>query len=341
MVNGIARCGGELSWVWGGWARGSRATFSRRVAASPFYNRTLDKMAPFVAAGATAARTPREAAATADIVVTCLMDDRSVLDTLQGEDGILAGMRPGRSTSERQPSLPSASTRCAELHAAQGSHYVAAPVGGLGRMRRQREGCSHLVAEGGNHRSARGRSSKRVRRQMTVVGEDPASAASIKLVETSCGRHYRVGGRGICIRTRAGVLAPYSNLMKSFQPWMREHAGGDRDAELVAMQDSRWTPWLKDVGLILDAAAGGGRALAGWRHRARAVTGAQARGMNEKDWCCFFTEMTRSESGAETGGLAGHPIHDVVDSEAKSERRRNFRGSEGRPPTPKRRRDAC
>jgi len=46
------------------------------------YNRSTGKTAPFVSAGAVAARTPREAAATAEIVVTNLMDDASVLDTM-------------------------------------------------------------------------------------------------------------------------------------------------------------------------------------------------------------------------------------------------------------------
>ena len=59
------------------------------------YNRTAEKTKPFVAGGAMAARTPREAAAAADIVVTNLMDDASVIATLMAEDGILAGMRPG------------------------------------------------------------------------------------------------------------------------------------------------------------------------------------------------------------------------------------------------------
>lgn len=59
------------------------------------YNRTAEKTKRFVAAGATTAGSPREAAAAADIVVTNLMDDASVLDTVMGVNGILAGMRPG------------------------------------------------------------------------------------------------------------------------------------------------------------------------------------------------------------------------------------------------------
>src|ERR1700682_1927332 len=59
------------------------------------YNRNESKTRSFAALGATVARSPREAASAVDIVITCLMDDASVLDNLTGDDGLLSGMRPG------------------------------------------------------------------------------------------------------------------------------------------------------------------------------------------------------------------------------------------------------
>src|ERR1700693_3519793 len=94
------------------------------------FNRTTEKMKPLVEAGATAASTPREAAASADIVVTNLMDDASVLGAVSGDNGILAGMRPGTIHIGTTTISPSLSTRLGELHAAHGSHYVAGPVAG-------------------------------------------------------------------------------------------------------------------------------------------------------------------------------------------------------------------
>jgi len=58
------------------------------------WNRTATKTGPLVALGARAATTAREAAAAADVVITSLMDDKSVLDVVQAGDGMLAGMRP-------------------------------------------------------------------------------------------------------------------------------------------------------------------------------------------------------------------------------------------------------
>jgi 3-hydroxyisobutyrate dehydrogenase-like beta-hydroxyacid dehydrogenase len=94
------------------------------------FNRTTEKMKPFVDAGAAGASTPREAAASADIVVTNLMDDASVTGTVIGDDGILVGMRPNAIHIGTTTISPSLSTKLSQLHAALGSHYIAGPVAG-------------------------------------------------------------------------------------------------------------------------------------------------------------------------------------------------------------------
>jgi 3-hydroxyisobutyrate dehydrogenase-like beta-hydroxyacid dehydrogenase len=99
-------------------------------------NRTFDKTKPFVAAGAIAVRTPREAAAAAEIVITNLMDDASVLEAVTGENGILAGMRPNAIHIGTTTISPNLSTRLAALHAAHGSHYIAGPLPAAQTLRR-------------------------------------------------------------------------------------------------------------------------------------------------------------------------------------------------------------
>jgi 3-hydroxyisobutyrate dehydrogenase-like beta-hydroxyacid dehydrogenase len=83
--------------------------------------------------------------------------------------------------------------------------------------------------------------------------------------------------------------------MKHFLPAMREYM---ERIETRNYGDAGFTvdAGLKDVGLILDAATEAGvRLRVGDIVRER-LLGAQARGMNGQDWCCF-TEMTRIESG--------------------------------------------
>ena len=47
------------------------------------WNRTVSKMQPLVEQGAKQAVSAKEATSGADVVVTCLMDDQSILDNLQ------------------------------------------------------------------------------------------------------------------------------------------------------------------------------------------------------------------------------------------------------------------
>ena len=60
------------------------------------YNRTREKAEAWVGAhGGSAAATPREAAAGADIVFSCVGNDDDVRSVVYGDDGIFAGIRPG------------------------------------------------------------------------------------------------------------------------------------------------------------------------------------------------------------------------------------------------------
>jgi len=94
------------------------------------FNRTRTKMQPLLEKGAKGAADPREAAAGADVVLTCLMDDQSMLDNVTGEDGILAGLKPGGVHIGTATVSPSCATKMDALHRAHGSFYVAAPIFG-------------------------------------------------------------------------------------------------------------------------------------------------------------------------------------------------------------------
>jgi len=95
------------------------------------YNRTKSKMEPFVKAGAFECKSPKELAERSDIVLTSLMDDQSVLDIVSGDEGILAGLKPGGIHIGTTTIHPKTSEKLAEIHQAKGCHYVTGPV--LGR----------------------------------------------------------------------------------------------------------------------------------------------------------------------------------------------------------------
>jgi 3-hydroxyisobutyrate dehydrogenase len=76
------------------------------------------------------AATPREAAASAEIVVTCLPTSREVEAVLEGPDGLLAGFRRGALLIDCTSGDPAGSRRIAARLAERGIGFVDAPVSG-------------------------------------------------------------------------------------------------------------------------------------------------------------------------------------------------------------------
>jgi 3-hydroxyisobutyrate dehydrogenase-like beta-hydroxyacid dehydrogenase len=144
------------------------------------WNRSMSKAEPFRAAGARTAATPAEAAAAADIVLTSLLDDDSVLDMMTSSDGILAGLAASGTHLGTTTISPQASARIADLHRDHGSHYVATNV--LGRPASAEAGELAALIAGPAAVVERVRPVLETFTNMIVeVGESPANAARMKL----------------------------------------------------------------------------------------------------------------------------------------------------------------
>ncbi|MDE3186169.1 MAG: NAD(P)-dependent oxidoreductase [Acidobacteriota bacterium] len=102
------------------------------------FNRTHAKGAPLAAAGARIAGTPAEAASDADVVISMLSDDDASRSAWTGEQGALAGARPGAVLVESSTVTPAWIAELAGLAAARGLSLLDAPVTG-----------SRVQAEGG------------------------------------------------------------------------------------------------------------------------------------------------------------------------------------------------
>ena len=95
------------------------------------WNRTTAVADRFAARySARVAATPREAAALADIVVTCLPTSREVEAVLEGPDGLRAGLRRGALQIDCPSGDPAGSRRIAARLAERGIEFVDAPVSG-------------------------------------------------------------------------------------------------------------------------------------------------------------------------------------------------------------------
>ena len=70
---------------------------ARRVAAKiplTVWNRTRAKAEALAGVAARIAASPREAARSASVVITCMADGQALQDVLSGADGLLAGLQP-------------------------------------------------------------------------------------------------------------------------------------------------------------------------------------------------------------------------------------------------------
>jgi 3-hydroxyisobutyrate dehydrogenase-like beta-hydroxyacid dehydrogenase len=260
------------------------------------YNRTTEKMKPLVEAGATAAKTPREAAAAADIVVTNLMDDASVLGAVSGDNGILAGMRPDTIHIGTTTVSPSLSTQLGELHAAQGSHYVAGPV--AGRPDAAAAGKLFTFVAGKPEWLERSRPVMNAYANRIIpMGEDPAIAMSMKLVGNfMVASLIELIGEAYVFAECRGVDPSFlTNMFKQFVP-----AAGEYVDRICARDFGRAGFTLdggtKDITLILQAAAEVHAPLSYASVVRDKCLAAQARGMGEMDWS-VMTETSRFDAG--------------------------------------------
>jgi 3-hydroxyisobutyrate dehydrogenase len=137
-----------------------------------------------LAAGAAWGGSPRETAERSDCVVTCLPSPRAVVAVVTGEDGVLAGLRPGgtwidTSTNDRHELM-----RLAALAAEQGVVTLEAPV------------------TGGVHKAAEG--------EITVLvgGDEAAFAEHLDLFEAIGGRVFHIGPLG-----SASVIKVITNML--------------------------------------------------------------------------------------------------------------------------------
>jgi 3-hydroxyisobutyrate dehydrogenase-like beta-hydroxyacid dehydrogenase len=113
-------------------AMGSRMT-TRLLAAGYTvvgYNRTAAKAQALVAAGMSLAPSPRLVAEAADVIFSMVSNTEALEAIAQGPDGVLAGLRPGKTWVEMSTVSASATRRLGEAVVARGADLLDAPVSG-------------------------------------------------------------------------------------------------------------------------------------------------------------------------------------------------------------------
>lgn len=94
------------------------------------HNRSRAAVDELAAEGATAAYSPKEAAASAEVVITMLPEDSQVEAVVTGGEGIVESIRPDAVLVDMSTISPTTARRLAEILAARGVYMLDAPVSG-------------------------------------------------------------------------------------------------------------------------------------------------------------------------------------------------------------------
>ena len=94
------------------------------------HNRTREREVPVAEAGAGRAASPAEAAAGAEIIITCVSDTPDVEALILGEKGVINGAEKGSIVVDMSTISPTATRRMAERLAEKGVKMLDAPVSG-------------------------------------------------------------------------------------------------------------------------------------------------------------------------------------------------------------------
>jgi 3-hydroxyisobutyrate dehydrogenase-like beta-hydroxyacid dehydrogenase len=94
------------------------------------HNRTRSKAEWLVEAGMEWADTPRQVAEASEVIFSMVTNTQAVISITQGQDGILAGLGPGKIYIDMSTASPSNSRALADEVAASGASMLDAPVSG-------------------------------------------------------------------------------------------------------------------------------------------------------------------------------------------------------------------
>ena len=259
------------------------------------WNRSADKAEPLLAAGASLAGSPADAAGAADIVVSSLADDASLREVVSGPDGVLGGLRPGAIHVGTSTVSPGLSDELSALHAKAGGRYLAGPVIGRVPAAVAAQLVTFVAGPADAIEVARAVITTYAP-MMAVVGERQGQASVAKLIANFLGASAMdLIGQSLAWSEKSGLppaLVP--QMLSGFfgNPATREYVTkiGERDFDTVGFTASGG---LKDVRLMIDAAQAVNLRLSSAEALRAKLDAAVARGWRDKDWSCF-TDIDRA-----------------------------------------------
>jgi len=207
-------------------AMGGRIAGRLLDAGHPVYatNRTAAKAQTLVDRGLVWLSTPREVAASTDVVLSMVTDDNALEAIATGPRGLLAGLGARQVYVDMSTVSPRASRRLAERVRATGAHMLDAPVSG-----------SVPQAESGT--------------LAIMVGGEREAFAAVEPLLRELGRtvtHVGPNGQGLVLKLAINISLAVQTLAFSEGLLLAERAGADPDVAAEVMSTSSiGSPMLK------------------------------------------------------------------------------------------------
>ena len=179
-------------------------------------NRTAAKSQPLVERGLVWQDTPREVAASADVVLSMVTGDQALQAITAGPHGLLAGLEAGKLYVDMSTVSPQTSRQLAERVRARGAQMLDAPVSG-----------SIPQAESGT--------------LAIMVGGDPRAFAAVEPLLRELGQtvtHIGPNGQGLVLKLAINISLAVQTLAFSEGLLLAERAGVDPELAAEVMSTS-------------------------------------------------------------------------------------------------------
>src|SRR4051812_40014044 len=193
------------------------------------HNRTREREEPLAEMGAKRASTPAEAAAGADVVLTCVSDSPDLLHVLFGPSGAAEGLEPGAVVVDCSTVSPSATVEAARRLAEVGAGMVDAPVSG-GSEGAER-GTLTIFAGGEEEHVAKARPVlEAIGSRITHLGPAGSGQLAKAVNQVMIAGTYATVGEGIALAEAAGL--PVESLVEALgqgaaASWVLENRSGN------------------------------------------------------------------------------------------------------------------
>src|SRR3954470_7276918 len=250
------------------------------------FNRTRERAEAWVAEhGGSVADSPREVAERSDIVITMVVDGAQVEQMILGEDGALAGARPGTLFVDMSTIAPATARSLAERLSAEGHAFVDAPV--TGSSPKAEAGTLTIMVGGSDEDVARARPLFEVMGEKLVHAGEAGQGQAVKVLSQ--------GVTAVNCATLAQAIAVGRRIGLDLDALLEVMTGGSSDSTMRELKGQGMVDheipvlfkrehMLKDVVLCLEEARASGVAFPHAALAGELYAAGVGRGLGQEDF---------------------------------------------------------